>query len=101
MVPVEVRKPRSPATTAKNTKTIIAPATAPSSGRMSSFLRMPTWRTRSSVGRAALAIVSPPFLGRGGPRGPPRTRSLLAETLLAEVDDLLGVLLRHEGRAGQ
>src|SRR3712207_758486 len=38
----------------------------------------------------------------GGPASVrPRTSSLLAETLLAEVDDLLGVLLRHERRAGQ
>src|SRR5687767_963044 len=100
MVPVLVRNPRSPATVAKNANTSIAPATAPSSGRASSFLRIPTLRTLSSAGRAAVAIVDPPFVAGAAPKAAP-LRNRLADALLAEVDDLLGVVLGDEGRAGQ
>src|ERR687898_1494787 len=98
MVPMLVRNPRSPATMAKNANTSIAPATAPSSGRFSSFLKIPTRRTLSSADRAAVAIVDPPFLA-GRRRGAAPSRNRLADALLAEVDDLLGVILRNEGRS--
>ena len=55
-VPFRVRKPLSPATTAKMIQTRMAPATAPSSGRLSRTRVRPWLRTRSSAG-SALAVA--------------------------------------------
>src|SRR5918997_2947776 len=98
MVPTDVRNPESPATTAKNTKTSIAPATAPSSGRASSLPRMPTLRTRSSAGGVAVVKIFP--LSEWGATVGPHQEAL-PDALLAQLDDLLGVLLRHERRSRQ
>src|SRR6266545_2727832 len=105
-LPPMVKNPRLPATSEKNTHTMIAPATAPSSGRLSRRRRSPARRTRSSAwgpaGASVTAMLLLPSWGRSGPSAddPDRLPSGLADALLAEVDHLRGVRLLDERRTG-
>src|SRR6266542_2809737 len=86
---------------------MIAPATAPSSGRLKRRRRSPARRMRSSArapaGASVTVMISRSLPWARGP-GPDRDRALRpglsADALLTEVDDLRRVVLGDERRAG-
>src|SRR5829696_582086 len=88
---------------AKNTKTMTTPISAPSSGLSSSRRTTPTPATRSSTARSPTTVVTGQhFLSYGRGRGtgaPPAAGS--AGAGLRQVGDLGRVVLGHEARAGQ
>src|SRR3954465_10435649 len=89
-----------PASTAKKIHAMIAPPTAPSSGRDRSRLRRPTSRTRSSLtgGEGAAAAPAVPDVAMSS--FPPLANALLAEPFLRELDRLARGGLGHEARTG-
>src|SRR6266699_1723574 len=81
---------------AKKIQTAIAPATAPSSGRLTSLRSRPTLTSRSSTGRPPVVVVAPGLLMAFAPCRPGS-----ADSLLAQVQHLRRRVLEHEARAGQ
>src|SRR6266705_2814375 len=86
---------------------MIAPATAPSSGRLSRRRRSPARRMRSSAraqaGASVTAMISRlPSLGARARSGRDRALGprLSADALLAEVDDLRRIVLGDKRRPG-
>src|SRR5215471_5642675 len=102
--------PLRPATIAKNNRTRIAPATAPSSGRIMSRRMRGVCLSRSSGCAEAAVMLLLPVMPSGpglrpdvpgsslaaGAAGWRRRRASSADALLAQIDDFCRIVLGHE-----